>query len=286
MSSLSEVSTQGAVARKVTVRMTEMGMTQEKAEPAKMITFTTPGLWKIETRKEKEEQVLEATRSLPSAGENGSDFQLSDGGTGKARCEVKVVKRDDGLLEYTETWTWLGPKGTALSEQLNKDSSKVFAAKLSAAGFTEAETKQTIERLGKKIFRVVMGPSEPLLPTLIMDTGLAMRKLRIQMAGEMDAVIGEIKPDLPATEKRALTVSILADLTKELENSRSAGPSESAPGESNSGQLVSLELAVAGPGQVVETNGIADPIDGRVYWNMYLEACEHEPVVLRAVFRP
>lgn len=286
MTSLSEVSPQGAVDRKVTVRMAEMGMSQEKPDPAKMISFSTPGLWKIEARTEKQEQVLEATRRLPAAGDNGADFVMNDGGTGKARCEVKVVKRDDGLLEYTETWTWMGPKGTALSEQLNKDSAKAFGARLSAAGFTEAETKQTIERLGKRIFRAVMGPAEPLLPTLVMDTGLAMRKLRIQMAGEMEAAIGEIKPEMAAADKRTLTVAILADLTKELENSRSAGPSESAPGESNSGQLVGLELAVAGPGQVVETNGIADPIDGRVYWNMYLEACEHEPVVLRAVFRP
>jgi hypothetical protein len=286
MTSLSEVTPQGAVDRKITVKLTDAGMGNEKLTPQGLITFTTPGLWTLSTRTEKQDQILEASRRLPSGAEHGVDFVMNDGGKGKAQCQVKVIKRDDGLVEYTETWTWTGPKGTALSEQLNKDARQAFGARMKEAGYTEEEVDKVMVRVGKSIFRAVLGPAEPLLPTLVMDTGLAMRKLRVAMADDMEAALGEIKPSLPAPQRRELTVAILKDLTSQLENSRTAGPSEAQGGESASGQLVGLELAVAFPGTLVESNGVADPIDGRVYWNMYLEACEIEPVVLRAVFRP
>jgi hypothetical protein len=284
--SLSQVDASGSLERKVTMRVAQMGMDEDpKTLPSNLITLQGQPAWKVTTSKDGTDSILEASRTLaPGDSESGS-FTVTNGSSSKARCQVKAVKRDDGTIEYTETWIWEGKQSPPITGVLNEAGRESLKKHLTPLGAAEADLAAIEASVGRDLKRAVLGPGEPMLMILLTDPSLGLRKIRAKMVGYLESAIVKRLPDTDPGARKKAVLAIVTETATELDKKRTA-TADSAQGPESSGMLLSFSLAVQGPGQVIETNGEVDPVDGRVYWSMFLDAVEGENLVLRAVFKP
>lgn len=284
MASVSTLDENGGIKREVVVTLTKTMGGDEKLDASKFITFPSPASWTVTPKDNPTDLVVTATRTLAPDPDARVDLVMADGGKGKAQCQVRAVKRADGAIEYTETWTWTGAQEGVVPRLLDKEGKELFAKALAPMEASEAQLELAAKAMERTVRKAMLGPGSPMLGDLLVNQNAGIRKLRAHLMKGMEEYLASQFPQKPADLRATVSREFAQKLGQEVTD-RTQQTQESGPGQS-SGQLVSIEASVAGLGAVVETNGEVDPVDGRVYWSMFLEACQSEPVVLRAVFRP
>lgn len=283
MASVSTLDGEGGVQRSITLAVNK-GMGGEKVDPKKFLTFPAPASWKVDTKETESEVNVTASRTLAPDPESRLDLVMGDAGDGKAECRIRAVKLPNGSIEYTETWTWTGGRKSVVPGPIDEKAKETFTKVLEPLGASPAQVELTAKEMERVVRRTMLGPGSPLLGELLVNQNAGVRKLRAALWRGMVDHLAVAFPSQPEEKRKEAATLFATLLSKGLEEKQDKAQ-ESGPGE-NSGQLVAIEAAVAGLGRVVETNGEVDPVDGRVYWSMFLEACQEEPVTLRAVFAP
>lgn len=283
-SSVSEISSTGAVTRSLTLTISDSGMGgEDKAKPEDHLILANPGAWKVSSSTKDTTTTFTATRTMAPGAPKAIEYRLSDGKTGKAKVEVGVRTLANGDQEYTETWTWEGEKETITDDIVN-DVKPILAKHLKPLGATDEKVTESTDFVSDLVIRTMMGPSEPMLMQLITQPEEGLRQFRRRVYIGLAEWIKKEIPGVDEAKANAAAKAWALDLQKLLEEKQSETTSSPTP-PGGGGQLVTIQSSVKGPGAWVETNGVVDEVDDRIYWSMYLEACSKKPVVFRAVFK-
>ncbi len=288
--STTEVSSEGGFKRtvKYSIAKFELGPDTEAPKPAEAIAFDDPDTWTVKATESDRASELEATREV-APGQAGGGYRLRSKGEDALRSTVTVNERADGTLEYVETFTLLRPASAPPS---NEGFRKRLGAALTPFSPTEAELKAIDEETGRSVMWAVFGPPEPRLGLLLTNPEGALRSIRVAsgqaLTGALRTHLGDRLND---AQRRAVVRETLAELTQDElfdPEERTGGVAGAPPseGEDSSPPPVAITVLVKGPGELVETNGIFDPVTGEVFWSLYDSSTEVGTVTLRAVFKP
>jgi len=252
-------------------------------------TFPTDKAWKVVRAKVKGEETATLTRSFPAATPAFTDILIKEKGKPVLRNAVTVVKRADGLLEYTETFHWTGDAGEAPKpEQLVAQLRPLLAPEIA----DDAALLKLAERVTRQVWKEIFGPGEPLLGQFITHPQAAERILRRRSAAALNLALEEVLGNKISDPQRQNFVrrvfakdgikgGDIFDPQKKAESEASGGSSAgSSPG------LVAMLSSVKFSGTVVSTNGELDLATGEVFWALYPQAAVLGDVTLRVVVRP
>lgn len=255
---------------------------------------------------EEGENVITVTRSVRAGGTSTQDITaLGKDKKPVLRSTVYVKKLADGKIEYDETLTWVGPPSSDLSK-IDPD----LRANLKKSLPPDQQKTETIDKLTRSteraIFNAMFGPPEPLMGemmTSVLGNPEGVRhKLDIRMYAALDQALQEqgLSPEQRRSTLAAMVKSLSPDqlvgpkmssmnsmMSPDAENTKAEGGNAAEKTKhSDDAGMVPLSFAVTCPGQVVETNGLQDPITGEVYWSLYGAAAELGDVTLRVVIDP
>lgn len=272
--------------------------------------------WKVTRSKRKDDTLVKATADFKKGSGAVTDLQLlqklekkQSFGFGRPKEEeepapkakllfdnqVTVRQIAPGKFEYREVLRWKGKrKANEMPTPDEKELKEVFA-KLPEALRTEKEAKKIAEQLGRSLLQSIFGPSEPLLPHLLLNTTLAFRLIRIRTGNDLIEWMEKEYGDKLSEDQRVATVRSLLEafdmesqFDKEFEKSKPKVGGAPKPTEEKEDDekvdFVALNFALNFPGKVIETNGKLDRFSGRVFWSVYPQASEIGDVELRAVF--
>lgn len=286
----------GSFERRIVVSvMSQEGMPgAEAADPGEMVRFSDADEWNTVTEDKDDSMVLTASRSYSAGVGPVPQYALVKGEKQFLVCELSVVKRPDGLIEYTETYTWQGdsPENPVEFDEMRG----VFSEHLAALGADEEDVEAVMRGTVSRLWPQLFGPDDTLLMQAITGPELVKRKLRRAMGASVHAAV---KDRLAGADDKAVldaVRAIMADIPMDevLNTSQPdiADPLQTEPAvegdedESDDGEMVGMSTAVRGPGRLVETNGDYDIVAGEVIWSFYAQAAALQPVVLKAVFDP
>lgn len=200
---------------------------------------------------------------------------------------VAVKKLADGNIEYTETLHWLGKpskNGPTTDPDIRLKVKNVIPQALQQ---TEAIDKAT-KAVAVNLVHAMFGPPEPMLANFFMDPDGAMRRVNTRILPMNAQTFRSVMPSLTEAEavdmSKRLSMSVMLDPNDQSPLDRKPASGEGESSSDNS--LCTLYFEVAFPGTIVETNGLVDVLDGRVYWSLLAAGVELEDVVLRAVVKP
>ncbi|MCH8979988.1 MAG: hypothetical protein IH945_12215 [Armatimonadetes bacterium] len=286
----------GSFERRVVVSvMSQEGLPgAEAGDPADMVRFADADAWSTVTEEKDDTIMLVASRSFAAGGGTVPQYELIEGEEPFLACELSVVKRPDGLIEYTETYTWQGdsPESPVEFDEMRGAFDEHLVALGADDDDVEAVIRGTISRLWPKMF----GPDDTLLMQALTGPGLVKLKLRRAMGASVHAAVKEqfaSADDKAVLEAvRAIMAEIPMDQVLNTSPPDMADPLQTEPvvegeeDDSDSGEMIGISTAVRGPGRLVETNGDYDLVAGEVIWSFYAQAAVLQPVVLKAVFDP
>ncbi|MBX3112070.1 MAG: hypothetical protein KF857_08685 [Fimbriimonadaceae bacterium] len=251
-----------------------------------LVKFSGPG-WKTETKTEKSDEVYMGTRSFASGEPGGEDFTLGYKDKVAVSCAVKWTPQGDGKMLYEETYTWKGELPDQAKEKENRAKFKASVAKgLAALNLTDAQTDKLVDRLMDRLWAELMGPNKPRLFDLVLRPEETLRELRTAFfqqtldelrADKLGSSESQRKDAARALAKDVIENSPFADKT---EVEPPAGPPDEKEKKAGPMQVTS---SLGFNGDVIETNGDVDIVDGRIYWSMISEACQRGKVTFRAL---
>ncbi len=284
----------GSFERRVAVSiMSQEGLPgAESADPADMVRFNDADAWNTVSSKKDDSMVLTASRSFSAGTGSVSQYTLVKDGNQFLECVVSVVKRPDGLIEYTETYTWTGDSQDGPVQF--GEMSGVFTEHLAPLGADDAAVEEVMRDTVSRLWPQLFGPDDTLMIQAITGMQLVVRKLRRAMGAALYAAVIEKlgASDAAVVAVRAIMAEVLMDDIFDTSTPDMADPLQTEPvvegedDESDDGDMVGLSTAVRGPGTLVETNGDYDLIAGEVIWTFYAQAAIMRPVILKAVFDP
>ena len=284
----------GSFERRVAVSiMSQEGLPgAEAADPAAMVRFFDADSWDTLTNERDDTMVLTASRSFSAGTGSVSQYTLVKDGNQFLECVVSVVKRPDGLIEYTETYTWTG--GSQDGPVQFGEMSGVFTEHLAPLGADDAAVEEIMRDTVSRLWPQLFGPDDTLMIQAITGMDLVVRKLRRAMGAALYAAVIEKfgATDAALVAVRAIMAEVPMEDIFDTSTPDMADPLATEPvvegdeEDSDDGEMVGLSTAVRGPGALVETNGDYDLIAGEVIWSFYAQAAVMRPVVLKAVFDP
>jgi hypothetical protein len=283
----SKVSEDGAISR--TVRMISSDptagddLTKAIGELKARIAFAGEG-WTTKEGKDDTSVFFEGSRQVPVGQYNDYTIKSAEG-IDLVTVAVSTERMQDGTVVYTETFRWVRQKDKddyaksvqEFTSNLRKEFPDVF---------NEAEAKEFGEKATSSISAALLGPNQPLLFRLLFAGRSGERELRIAVYRRMELVLSQVKPGLDPAAQRKILVALSQRET--IEGLSPEGvPDPSNPGEEPSANVPTLIYSVVeGPGQVIETNGIVDPIDGSVAFEMLDSGAVPGDQVFRIIFKP
>jgi hypothetical protein len=280
-----EVNPDGSFKRKVEFAATKnaSGGEETKLEDYFLLPKQGAGVV-IERSVVEDETILKATRSLPIGGKAVDDAVIVNKSKPQIANEATVTALGDGRWRYSEKIYW---KGEAPPEGMGQPAE--FRAVIKKALPSTADTA-TIDRVTRSatvaLWRVLFGPSDPMLSMIVMHPALAERRFRQRAAAAVDGVLAK---EGVSQESRKTVLKQLAQEAdfKQVFSPKKEAEKQSQGGESGTGSnLVPMLFAVKLPGEVLESNGENDPLSGEVFWALYPESAGLEPVELWAVYKP
>lgn len=267
-------------------RTLKLTVGKEMGEEKWMDIFAMPAgaEWKKFEEIKDDEKVTTLTRSFPVGNDAITDIIVREKETTKLKNYVVVRRLESGKLEYYEKIVFLA--GDADKKKQDFD---VYIKDLKAAMPEGKATDEDYQVLAKKtltsITRMMFGPDDHLMGSLILNPDGAARRLRIKIAQQQDKLLAEQFGDRLSKEERAQVISKLLsqfDSKKLVEKNK---PNESDPSQS-SANMVGMSVAVKLPGKILETNGEIDPITGEVFWDFASASAEVDVLELRAICQP
>lgn len=242
--------------------------------------------WKTSQAPEKENLVFTATREAKLGDQILDDLRLKQ--KGKAILSNTVTVRDlgNGRFEYLETIRYTGDEKPGM-EQSRTEVHTMIRESLTGIEVTDDQLKQISTGAMVDLWRIIFGPTRPLMPTLAMHPDLGERELRRAfgktMESQFEKAFGD-KMDKDARIKAVRALMAKMDAEKIMGPTRdSAQPGGGGGGSEGDNGLVSMTTSVKLPGRIVESNGEIDEVAGEVFWAFYSESAQIGPLTLRAV---
>lgn len=239
--------------------------------------------WKTSQATEKENLVFTATRAAKLGETLTDDLRLKE--KGKAILSNTVTVRDlgNGRYEYLETIRYTGEAKPKVSDS-RAEVRRAVRDSLGSVTASDAQLDDIMQGAMLDLWRIVFGPTKPLLPTLAMHPDLGERELRRRfgqtMESQFERVLGD-KMDKPARLATVRKMVSLLDSEKIMGSPKEQAPSE--PGEDGGAGLISMTTIVKLPGRIVESNGEIDEVANEVFWAFYSESTYVGELTLRAV---
>lgn len=290
----SVVHADGSFDRTVTLSLPSMDMMPgaEPTDPGERLRFNQEDMWDVSVGDDDGAVTLTATRSFAAGEQIDHDFELLSGDEPFLRCSVNVRTLSNGYIEYTETYEWIGQYPDP--PELNSDELEEIGEHLQAIGGTEEDALAVGTELTKAMWRVVFGPTEPLMPAFILSMRSAEKKLMKRAGEELLRILEERFASRASSAERLSVARAIMNESDVIETFGEGVPTgdpgeieaEMMEGDEADDTTVSIAASVRGPGRLVETNGEYDSVSGEVFWSMYSPAAALGPVVLRAVFDP
>lgn len=286
----SSLKTDGSFQRdlSVVVMKDAMGDSEAKVDVFDSIRLTSKDKWKTTIEDGVDRVTLKASRPFAATERETTDYALKWKEGDYLECKVDVKVLEGGLLEYTETYTWKG-KGTEEADETDAKFREIINKEIAAWKPTPEQTNALVSRVKTVVWQAIFGPGDPILPVLMFDSQLAERKLRItiyeSLLAELTRTFGETQS---AEALRDACRRIVKQFTKETLGDAAPTPDPTDPPQEgdSSEPITTMQAVVSGPGRVIETNGVYDPVEQQIFWSCYSQAAQLQPITFRAVFDP
>ncbi len=239
--------------------------------------------WKTSQTTEKEYLVFTGVRQAKLGDTITDDLRVKQKGKAILSNLVTVKDLGNGRYEYLETITYTGEKKPDLPSP-EGEMLTMLRESLAGVEVTDAQIKEMSQAAMIDLWRIIFGPTRPMLPSLILHPDLGERELRRSFGRTMDVQFEKFfgdKMDKDARLKAIRTLMAKMDSEKIMGPTKEKAQSESS-GEGDSG-LISMSTIVKLPGRIIEANGEIDEISGEVFWAFFSESPQMAPLTLRAV---
>ncbi len=280
-SSTTVVAEDGSWSRTLKFTIAKDGM---MGEPGKFEdTFILPAgpQWKTTKVTEKDNMIFTAIRHAKLGESISKDLQIVEKGKVVCTNEVKVTQIAPGRYEYLETIKYVGAEKPDIAGP--KKELIPLLKKCLPADTSDALLDTIAGEFFVGAWRMIWGPTEPMLGLLMSSPDLAERRLKSKFGKVMDGLLLKHLGDKLDANSR---LTAIRALVKELDSEKvMRGEKDKKKEESGGGNdsMVSVFSAVQLPGRIVESNGESDEISGEVFWAFYPESAQIGDVVLRAV---
>lgn len=251
-----------------------------------MVKFSGDG-WKTSSKTDKSDEVYEGTRSFTAGQAGGDDYTLGIKDKVVVLCDVKWTPQGDGKMLYEETFTWKGDAPDPAKEKENREKFRAGISKsLANMKLSPAQTDKMVEHLMDRLWTELMGPNKPKLFDIILKPEDTLRELRTIFFQQTLDELRANKLGATEDERKAAARTLAKDIVENNPFSDKTNPEPpTEPGDEKKKDLgpVQITSSLGFEGNVLETNGDIDPVDGRVYWSMISEACQRGKVTFRAL---
>ena len=242
-----------------------------------------PG-WQVDRPASEAEAVYRATRTFKVGETVEPDIVLKAGqsapGGRTVVGGVSVKRLSPGVFEYRETLHWVGARPKELTS-IDPDILATVRAALPASLATDENVRQVSRGLFTEFWRMLFGPSDPLLTTALLHPDLAERRIMKRLRSAADDVALRTLGDRMTPEQRRAFVNKVAARAAEMAALPSKKPSQASESPSDNGAgLTPVFYSVTLPGKITATNGEVD--GNEVYWAFYSMAAAPGDVVLTA----
>lgn len=279
--SYTEIRKDGTWQRKLTLVLgSQTGMSDKEPKIEDVFVVPKGAGWKTESKKENDEIVFTASREMKLGELIEGDLSIIDEGKVSLVNEVQV-KEADGRFIYRETFRWKGTKPKEIDKPM-PELMKTLNEALPATA-TKEDKEFLAVKLQAEIWRVLMGPGDPILFSLLLQPDYAERKLRQRLGkAVINLLIQRLGDRLTDDQRREAGRKLMSlDKIKEVFD-----PKEKAESEQKSDKqsyLVTMAMIVKMPGEIISSNGEVDPLTNEVYWAMLPEAAAIGEVTLEAI---
>ncbi len=204
--------------------------------------------------------------------------------------ENRVVVRQTapGTLEYRETLHWTGPADEGFGPELAPEALAAMKNGLPPALASDTVSlRKAALGMQKKMWQMLMGPSDPLLPTVLLHPDYALYRLTQQLRTGIDQTLTEVYGDrLSDADRKTAVDRIVADAAKSAITKTNTEKQAQVPGGETGGSKTPpptpLLFRLQMPGKVTATNGQLDPVTGEVVWCLYSSSPAGGDIVLTA----
>lgn len=248
------------------------------------IALPTGTEWKTSQATEKENLVFTAVRQAKLGDTITNDLQIKQKGKPILANTVTVRDLGNGRYEYLETIQYVGEAKPDLPSP-EGELMAMLRESLVGIEVTDAQIKEMSQAAMIDLWRIIFGPTRPMLPSLILHPDLGERELRRSFGRTMDVQFEKFfgdKMDKDARLKAIRSLMAKMDAEKVMGPTKEKAQSESSSGEGDQG-FVSMSTIVKLPGRIVEANGEIDEVSGEVFWAFFSESPQMAPLTLRAV---
>jgi hypothetical protein len=246
--------------------------------------FAMPGAdWSKSEEIKEGEKITTLKRSFKAGEGPVTDIIIREKETTKLKNFVVVRKLEGNRLEYYEKIIFLAPNEQKQQKELGDYIAQM--KKIMPTGVaTEDDYKAMAKKSSTALIRILVGPEDHLMGTLILNPDGAARRLRSKLGVIENKVLTEQLGTKMTQEQRDDVIKkMLATFDKEtmMGNSKpSASPDQSSQSQAD---FVGMSVAVKLPGKIIETNGEIDGYTGEVFWDFASNSAESDVLELRAI---
>ena len=252
-----------------------------------LVKFAGDG-WTTKTSSKEGAETLTATRTVQASATAKPELSLNGKGVTYVEGTVTSEKRADGDIDYTETYKWVGPvkdKEKTDAREGKQRADHIAQIKALAPNLTDAQVATFVSDLDSYLEKLLLGPSRPLLVSLMAQPELSAKILRIRIFEFAKKSLSEKygMSDADATRiARKFAQEGSTTPPADVPSTSSGDPSKS----SDDPAMTLIQSEIKFPGTVVSTDGEVDPVDGTVFWAFYAAAATNRTVVLHARIHP
>lgn len=282
----------GSFSRQVVYTVTKndlnLGGQQQKAKPEDLFKLPASGNGvTVASTDNVNGTVVTVTRDVSADSSPLADISLlGDKKSVSATSTVSVKKLADGKLEYIETLHAATPAKSSVEQFLIPD----LRARVKKALPEEYQKTELIDRLTVEIqtnmVHALVGPPEANLFSAILSPDTTARKINATAFALNLKSFKSAIPTLSDDQASSLAKSLSNMMNKDTFNASNSSKMAGENASPDNTAMTLLFFSVNFPGKIVETNGIADPLEGDVYWSLLPMALDLGDVHLRVVVQP
>lgn len=276
-SAVTDVAADGSYKRSIAISHSSGSLgeveSNPRAELEQMFRLPSGAGWKTEWGGTDQEVKFTAERAYAAGESGGADLVTLEGGKEESTNEFSVKEVEPGVFEYREKIAWKGER--AKLSEFNPEALESIKKKMgeSATKVTDADLQTLGRNAQVAATRLMMGPTEPMIFSLLSSPEYGVRKLTRELGKallkETETFFGE---RLTAAEQRTLVRGMIETMDlQDAANEQVPNPTEADPSGGPT-SLVTFSLTVKMPGEVISTNGELDPLTGEVFWSFLPES--------------
>jgi hypothetical protein len=243
--------------------------------------FAMPGPdWSKSEEIKESEKITTLKRNFKPGEGPVTDIVIREKETTKLKNFVVVRKLEGNKLEYYEKIVFLTPNGEKQDKEAD-EYIKQMKKFMPPGKATDEDFKAMAKKSGTALVRVLLGPDDHLMGTLILNPDGAARRLRSRLGIiENKVMLEQLGGKMTQAERDGVVQQILQTFDKETilgKNKPSANPDQANQSQAD---FIGMSVAVKLPGKVIETNGEIDGYTGEVFWDFASNSAESEVLEL------